>query len=1067
MPLSHRLPPIVRLVKSNARQQPKSLGLPLAYQTNRLTRLMRNVRSSPSICLAFALGSLILSANALAGWTEQVLHVQGDYQPPAVALNGDYLAVAEGNEYDSTGGVTKKSRVEVFRRDGQKWTSDAEVEFGSSVALSGNTLAVSDAASASIYVRSATGWQKESVLNSETTSSSASMLFGNWLALDGDTLLVSETFVSGEVAPSRVHVFVRQNKKWFRQQILTHPAPSIYGDVTFGSALAIKGDFAFIGMGSTEFTAAESVLVYERRHNRWALRQELKSGYKGDSGFGSALAYDNGRLVVGAPKRGAAGCAHVFDFIQGAWRQTAMLVPSAPGRTIGFGITVAVHGDQVLVGMPTGPTSLFVRQRTEWVQACFVGQTDNQQYDAAQIALDDHCLIVSPANVSGVISLNRTEPALSLFLGKGRQLKPLIGTESALVDLSYQASPLALSWALRNDGKTDLQELSATIELPIKDRVVQVTLPQTTLRAHTALRFSTSLPFSADDHLDSSVTAILRLRSSRAKDDLWVQTLRFKPDTTTNPPVSDGYTLSCDGLYDGTPTVPLVGDTMHFRLEGPIVDPDYFPQSLGSAPMKFEWKRNGKIVATTSEPAWTLRSTTLADAGYYTVTMTNPYGSVQTEPLALGVIEGISGPHYAKKGASVSLKLVSAGPLPPLSWRGTADTSGPNVAGLTTTTLRLSPFDESLAGDYWIDPATTAFTFPRLPAHTINCTSSLFDASTYSFTLAGSVGFPVNGEGLLPFYAMPNALFSARGLPRGLTMDPKTGDISGSPQESGTFEGAVFMTSSFGSGRIGTAEVLVNDWLPAAYGTYQGFVPRDELLTAGLGGSFTATIAPTGIVTGQMQCGKNTYRFTGSGETQGEDNHGTYKAITRSLDGSHEIIIRMTVDGLYWSGQMKVDIHHAEGEADIEFTAGTAIERDPNAAPQPYAGRYAFSLRPPAPQLGTIAGPPGTGTGTLVVSPQGRTTFVATLADGTKVTHSGAIDSNGILRLHLPLYGGNGSAQGSLEFTDLNETPYAYFTLGGELDWVKFKTRSGPYSSGFPLRTLTVEGARVQPPPTR
>jgi hypothetical protein len=72
-------------------------------------------------------------------------------------------------------------------------------------------------------------------------------------------------------------------------------------------------------------------------------------------GFGVAVAIDDRTVVVGAPSSSSGGldtgAAYVFEKAgDGAWTQTAKLLPSDRTPCFGFGSAVAVHGNTIVVG---------------------------------------------------------------------------------------------------------------------------------------------------------------------------------------------------------------------------------------------------------------------------------------------------------------------------------------------------------------------------------------------------------------------------------------------------------------------------------------------------------------------------------------------------------------------------------------------------------------------------------------------------------------------------------------------------------------------------------------------
>lgn len=70
--------------------------------------------------------------------------------------------------------------------------------------------------------------------------------------------------------------------------------------------------------------------------------------------FGSSVAVSGHRLVVGAPDVGLSGlsngAAYVYELTSGSWMQTAVLSANDGMDFDGFGISVAIDGDTILVG---------------------------------------------------------------------------------------------------------------------------------------------------------------------------------------------------------------------------------------------------------------------------------------------------------------------------------------------------------------------------------------------------------------------------------------------------------------------------------------------------------------------------------------------------------------------------------------------------------------------------------------------------------------------------------------------------------------------------------------------
>lgn len=158
----------------------------------------------------------------------------------------------------------------------------------------------------------------------------------------------------------------------------------------FGTAIALDGDTLVVGAPFEDSAAvgpggsqadnsahdAGAVFVYSRSGGAvagWTLEAYLKAHNAGAGDrFGSALALDGDRLIVGAPGEdssaagalgngqgvgfdnicGEAGAAYVFERTNGQWTQTAYLKGPSPRIGDAFGSAVALAGVRAAVGMP-------------------------------------------------------------------------------------------------------------------------------------------------------------------------------------------------------------------------------------------------------------------------------------------------------------------------------------------------------------------------------------------------------------------------------------------------------------------------------------------------------------------------------------------------------------------------------------------------------------------------------------------------------------------------------------------------------------------------------------------
>jgi FG-GAP repeat len=143
---------------------------------------------------------------------------------------------------------------------------------------------------------------------------------------------------------------------WTQQAELTATDAAVG---SFGCSLSVSGDTAVIGAGETLVDSQPStgaVYVFVRNGTTWDLQQELKAadGEISD-GFGCSVALNGDTVVIGAPGRAVAkvpapGVAYIFVRNSGVWTQQQELSASDGAASDFFGGSVAVNADTAVVG---------------------------------------------------------------------------------------------------------------------------------------------------------------------------------------------------------------------------------------------------------------------------------------------------------------------------------------------------------------------------------------------------------------------------------------------------------------------------------------------------------------------------------------------------------------------------------------------------------------------------------------------------------------------------------------------------------------------------------------------
>ena len=130
----------------------------------------------------------------------------------------------------------------------------------------------------------------------------------------------------------------------------------------FGYAVSVAGTTAAVGVPyATVGNAQGVVFVYSLIDGVWTEQQELApdDGLSGD-GFGFSVSVSGDQIVIGAPYatvdgNGGEGAAYVFTNTDGSWTQTAKLAPDDGSASFNFGWSVALSGNNAIVSAPVAP----------------------------------------------------------------------------------------------------------------------------------------------------------------------------------------------------------------------------------------------------------------------------------------------------------------------------------------------------------------------------------------------------------------------------------------------------------------------------------------------------------------------------------------------------------------------------------------------------------------------------------------------------------------------------------------------------------------------------------------
>ena len=310
----------------------------------------------------------------------------------AIATIVAALVGCSSNGSGGDGGTIEVTKL--FDRDGVE-----EDLFGTSVSISGDYAIVGaeydddrgeDAGSAFVFERIEGGWRQVRKLTA--SDGSADAFFGTSVSISGDYAIVGANGddVNGRNQGS-AYIFRRVDSGWSLAQKVT--ANGGASEEYFGASVAISGDYAIVGaLGDDDNGAyAGAAYVFEHTENGWSQVQKLTAadGTAWDE-FGASVAISGDYAIVGALGDEDGGSAYIFERSGSGWSQVLKLTASDRASGDYFGASVAISGDYAIVGAwgdddrgdASGSAYIFERSGSGWSQVQKLTASDGASDDS-------------------------------------------------------------------------------------------------------------------------------------------------------------------------------------------------------------------------------------------------------------------------------------------------------------------------------------------------------------------------------------------------------------------------------------------------------------------------------------------------------------------------------------------------------------------------------------------------------------------------------------------------------------------------------------------------------------
>ena len=290
----------------------------------------------------------------------------------AVSIYERTIAIGPARDWDL--GIDQTG-VHIYTLAGQHWrcdctishpSGDSHAQFGACVALKNKLLLIGsprdnegafETGAAFVYKKVGERWDHEATL--KRSVSNAADQFGAAIACDEHTLVIGAPKADeGVIDSGAVEVFERDQVGWRNVATLTSNPPR--AGALFGLSVAVDSGRIIVGApgDKSDGNFSGRAFIFTRGATGWALQAELScpSGTRG--WFGSAVAGDQSRVLIGAPRLvrpnqtdlNPRGMVFEYRRANGCWDVAATIMPANALEADSFGCSIALHKDHAVFG---------------------------------------------------------------------------------------------------------------------------------------------------------------------------------------------------------------------------------------------------------------------------------------------------------------------------------------------------------------------------------------------------------------------------------------------------------------------------------------------------------------------------------------------------------------------------------------------------------------------------------------------------------------------------------------------------------------------------------------------
>lgn len=156
----------------------------------------------------------------------------------------------------------------------------------------------------------------------------------------------------------------------------------------------------------------------------------------------------------------------------------------------------------------------------------------------------------------------------------------------------------------------------------------------------------------------------------------------------------------------------------------------------GSEPLQYSWAKSGNLIAGATAATLSINNISQAEAGLYTFTVSNPYGSVTTVSFSISVAYSVTPAAVSiRSGQSTTLSVPASAAVKYQWYQGKSGDVSKPISGATQSSYTTLPLQSSTS--YWVNVSAGNYTYSSTATVTVTETATNFGGTYFGTFSSG------------------------------------------------------------------------------------------------------------------------------------------------------------------------------------------------------------------------------------------------------------------------------------------------------------------------------------------